>query len=66
MHTFDGKQARIHYNLDMSGDCFIINKETNQRIDVPCEDILDFVANYVKNRKIDKLEQMETIDVLGI
>lgn len=29
MHTFDGKQARIHYNSDMSGDCFIINKETN-------------------------------------
>ena len=66
MHTFDGKQVRIHYNSDMSGDCFIVNKETGQRVDVSCEDILDFVANYVRNRKIEILEQMGTDDVLGI
>lgn len=66
MHTFDGNKIRIHYNSDMSGDCIIFNKEDGQEIRVPCEDILDFVANYVRNQKISKLEQMETKDVFGI
>jgi len=66
MHTFEGNKTRIHYNSDMSGDCIIFNKEDKQEIRVSCEDILDFVANYVRIQKISKLEQMETKDVLGI
>ena len=66
MHTFNGDKTRIHYNSDMSGDCIIFNKETEQEVRVPCEDILDFVANFVRGQKIGKLEQMETKDVLGI
>ena len=52
MHTFKGKKSIIHYNSDMSGDCVIFNKETEQNIEVSCEDILDFVAKYVKSQKI--------------
>ena len=66
MHTFNGKKTIIHYNSDMSGDCIIFNKETEQEVEVPCEDILDFVANYVRSQKIGKLEQMETKDILGL
>lgn len=66
MHTFNGKEITIHYDSDMSGYCDIIDKETEQGLTVPCEDILDFVANYVRSQKIGKLEQMETKDILGI
>ena len=66
MHTFEGNKIRIHYNSDMSGDCIIFNKETGQEVEVSCEDILDFVANFVRSQKISKLEQMETKNVLGI
>ena len=66
MHTFNGKKSAIHFNSDMSGECIIFNKETEQEVKVPCEDILEFVADYVRSQKISKLEQMETKDILGI
>lgn len=66
MHTFDGSKTRFHFNSDMSGDCEIIEKESGRSMKVPCEDILDFVANYVRNEKIGKLEQINTNDILGI
>lgn len=66
MHTFKGNKTTIHYNSDMSGECIIYNKETEQEVKVSCEDILEFVANYVREQKIGNLEQMETKDILGI
>lgn len=66
MHTFTGNKILIHYNSDMSGDCFILDKKTKQKMEIPCEDILDFVADFIRNQRIDKLEQMETKDILGI
>ena len=70
MHTFVGKKTRIHYNSDMSGDCIIMNEETKESVKVSCEDILDFVADYVRFQKIykleQKLEQMKTKDILGL
>lgn len=66
MHTFNGNKTRIHYNLDMSGECIIFNKETEQEIKVSCEDILEFVAEYVKIQKISKLEQMDSEEILGL
>lgn len=66
MHTFKGKKSIIHYNSDMSGDCVIFNKETEQNIEVSCDDILDFVAKYVKSQKISKLEQMDSKEILGL
>ena len=50
----------------MSGDCEIVEKESGRSMKVPCEDILDFVADYVRSEKIGKLEQMNNKDVLGI
>ena len=66
MRTFNGKKTTIHYNSDMSGNCIIFNKETEQEIEVPCEDILDFVADYVRSQKIGKLEQIDSKKILGL
>lgn len=66
MHTFEGKSCRIHFNSDMSGKVHIGNKETNEEIQVEGQDILDFVANYVRSEKISVLEQAETKDILGL
>lgn len=66
MHTFNGSKARIHFNSDMSGDCEIIEKESGTSIKIPCEDILDFVADYVRSQRIGSLEQISNKDILGI
>lgn len=66
MHTFNGSKARIHFNSDMNGDCEIIEKESGTSIKIPCEDILDFVADYVRSQRISSLEQMSNKDILGI
>lgn len=66
MRTFNGKKTTIHYNSDMSGNCIIFNKETEQEVEVPCEDILDFVADYVRSQKIGKLEQIDSKKILGL
>lgn len=65
MHTFDGKSCRIHFNSDMSGDIHIWDKDSDKEIKVDGQDILDFVANHVRNEKISKLEQMGTREILG-
>lgn len=66
MHTFDGKSCRIHFNSDMSGDIHIVEKDSDEEIKVEGQDILDFVANYVRRERISKLEQMETKDILEV
>ena len=66
MHTFEGKSCRIHFNSDMSGKVHISDKETNEEIQVEGQDILDFVANYVRHEKISVLEQAETKDIFGL
>lgn len=66
MHTFEGNSCRIHFNSDMSGDIHICDKGSNREITVDGQDILDFVANYVRRERISKLEQMETKDILEV
>lgn len=66
MHSFNGNKTTVHYNSDMSGDCVIFNKETEQEVEVPCEDILEFIADYVRSQKIGKLEQMDSKKILGL
>ena len=66
MHTFTGNKAVIHYNADMSGDCNIINRDTGQIVSVPCDDILSFVAEFIRSEKIGKIEAQDFKDILGI
>lgn len=66
MHTFEGKSCRIHFNSDMSGDIHICDKDSEEEIQVDGQDILDFVANYVRIERISKLEQMDTKEILKV
>lgn len=81
MHTFNGKNGTtIHHNGDLSGEVIITRRsgrkdyrgellpeitfDDNVRLDG--EDLIEFVADYVRMQKITKLEEMSTEDVLGI
>lgn len=67
MHSFHGKSVNIHYDADIkTGECIVINKETGEEIRVLGSDLLDFVAGYVRQQKIAKIESAGTIDILKI
>ena len=44
MNTFDGKSVKVFHNSDYSGDCIIVNKETNEEMNILTDDLIDFVA----------------------
>ena len=64
MYTFNGKSCTIFQNGDMSGK-LIITKD-NVEIKIDSQDILDLVAEYIRQEKISKLEQMETNELLNL
>ena len=64
MHTYNGNSCRIHYNSDMSGEVCINSKTSDKEITVDAQDILDFVANYMRSKRIEKNEKMETETIL--
>lgn len=67
MHSFHGKSVNIHYDADVkTGECIIINKETGEEIRANGRDLLNFVAEYVREQKIAKLEKTDAIEILGI
>lgn len=66
MHTFEGKNCRFFYNSDMSGEIYIRDKNSDKELKVESHDILDFVANYIRNQKISKLEDMTTKEIFNI
>ena len=67
MHSFHGKSVNIHYDTDVrTGECIITNKENGQEIRVLGSDLLNFVAEYVREQKIVKIESAGTTDILGI
>ena len=55
MHTFVGKSCRIHHNSDMSGQ--VIISTPGAKIEVSGEDLLEFVAVFIRGEKINSLEQ---------
>jgi hypothetical protein len=63
MHTFEADSGtRIHYNSDYSGDVIITT--VTDRIELPCKDILDFVASYIRANRIDAVANLSTEDLL--
>ena len=64
MHTFNGKSCTIFHNGDMSGKLIITKDDIEIKID--SQDILDLVAEYIRQEKISKLEQMETNELLNL
>lgn len=66
MHTFEGKSCRIHHNSDMSGEINICDKNSDKKLAVEAQDILDFVAEYIRAERIGMLEQMSTDGILQL
>ena len=60
MHTFQGQQGTVfNYNSDMSGDVIIISgNDVSKKFNIPAFDILEFVAEIIRRRRISKLEDM--------
>ena len=65
MHTFTGHGCTIHYNGDYSGNAIVCVGGTDA-LEVPCADLLSFVAEAVTNARVEKLEQMPHHEVLGL
>ena len=67
MRTFNGNSCIIHYNSDLSGDVEIVTGINGDRkVSVSGKDLLDFVANHVRDKMISQLENASTEDILGI
>ena len=66
MHIFEGKSCRIHHNSDMSGEVHICDKNSGKELVIDAQDILDFVADYVRTQRIGMLEQMSTENILDL
>lgn len=66
MHTFDGNSCNIHYNSDFSGEVIICNKNDSTEVHVDTQDLIDFVAEYVRSKRVNRLENMDSDDILGV
>ena len=53
MHTFNGKSCNIHYNSDFSGEAIIYNKNDNTEMRVELDDLINFVAEYVRSKRVN-------------
>lgn len=50
----------------MSGEIHICDKNSDKELVIDAQDILDFVADYVKSERIGMLEQMSTDSILHL
>lgn len=66
MHSFDGKSCIIHHNGDFSGESIIYVRNMDTDFCVDTQDLIDFVAEYVRSNKICKLENMDSDEILGV
>ena len=66
MHTFNGKSCNIHYNSDFSGKAIIYNKNDHTEMCVDSQDLINFVAEYVRSKKVSQLENMNSDEILGV
>lgn len=66
MHTFNGKSCNIHYNSDFSGEVIIYNKNNHTGIRIDPQDLIDFVAEYVRSKRIGRLENMGSYEIFGV
>ena len=70
MHDFKGEKGTLFLHNSFSGDVLVINPnhESNdpQEIEIPFEDMKEFVAESVRWKKINKLENAEVNELLGL
>lgn len=72
MHTSQyGPEWVFLHNGDYSGDVTICNSlipagQPALRIQIPFDELLQFVADFVRQKEITRLEQESALDILGI
>jgi hypothetical protein len=67
LHTFTGKYGtNIFHNGDYSGYVVLLDTDSGNEMNVEMEDLLDFVAAYVRSTAIERLEQMATAELLKL
>ena len=66
MHAFNGKSCNIHYNSDFSDETIIYNKNDHTEMRVDSQDLINFVAEYVRSKKVSQLENMNSDEILGV
>jgi predicted glutamine amidotransferase len=74
MHTYNTKNMSFIHNGDFSGDVLIcsnkldygISDERDEKFKIPMDELLDFVAEAVRSKKISELESMTAKQLLGI
>lgn len=66
MHSFNGKSCTIHYNSDFSGEAIVYNKNDNTEMRVETQDLINFVAEYVRTKKVSHLENMNSDEIFGV
>lgn len=64
MHSFTTRRCNFLYNSDMSGKVQICTFASGKEFFVDGKDLLAFLANYVRNMKIAKIEQQSDFEVL--
>lgn len=68
MHTYryPGSRFVIHHNSDLSGNIHIVEVGSNKQLMIPSEDILGFIASFVRDQRISELEQATDHEILQI
>lgn len=64
MHSSQYGRTTFHYNSALSGEVIIMRG--SERIEIPGEHILSFVADHVAREKISQLEVKTPSEILGI
>ena len=57
-HTYRFNDTSFVCNSDLSGEVRIVNKE-GKFIEIPCDDLLDFVYSHLQREAISTIEEME-------
>lgn len=65
-YYYQGDGARFIFNGDLSGGVTITDQRTQQTMEVLGQDLLAFVAEVVRMRKIAAIEQASTETLLGL
>ena len=71
IHSFYASQGTVFFhNGDFSGEVIVrvpeSKNEDQQEVEVPFEDLKEFVAKYICSEKISKLEDAEPDEILGL
>jgi len=63
-HSMNIKETTLIFDGDYQGTVTIIT--SSGELKVPAEALIEFAVNYVRSRKIEKLEQASVDEIFGV